>query len=63
MKARMEVTAEPDSIERLKDEFEPVEEESDTEIVLEDDMGDVFNFCREFDIPTDAWVVEPKVDA
>lgn len=59
MHARIEIEASEAAIDMLTDEFEPVEEKSTTEVVLEEEMADVIEVVQLQGIPTEAWTVEP----
>jgi hypothetical protein len=63
MDARIEVEADPAAIDALTDEFDPVEQEDAENIVLEEDMADVIELVQLQDIPTDAWVIQPEIEA
>lgn len=61
MLARIEIEADPAAIDLITDQFEPEEQPSDTELVLEEDMAEVIEVVQLQGIPTDAWEVYPKI--
>jgi hypothetical protein len=63
MDARIEIEADPAAIDALTDEFDPVEQEDAENIVLEENMADVIELVQLQGIPTDAWVIQPEIEA
>lgn len=63
MDARIEIEADAAAIDALTDEFDPVEQEDAENIVLEEDMADVIELVQLQGIPTDAWVIQPEIEA
>lgn len=63
MLARIEIEADPASIDLITDQFEPEERPSETELVLEEEMTEVIEVVQLQEIPTDAWEIEPEIES